>query len=63
VTLWHVGPFADLLASHAAPKVAQEQGIALDSWDTDRGSVWRACVEHYLGPLRIEVLAERRCAR
>jgi hypothetical protein len=55
VTLRHVGPFADLLASHAALRQwPQEQGIALDSWDTDRGSVWRACIEQYLGPLWIE---------
>lgn len=56
VTLRHVGPFADLLASHAALRQWAQQRIALDK-------VWRACVEHYLGPLRIEILAERRCAR
>src|SRR5450756_2560014 len=42
VTLRHVGPYDGLIASNAAlQQWAQEQGIALDSWGTDRGSAWR----------------------
>jgi effector-binding domain-containing protein len=49
VTLRHVGPFDALTASNATlQQWAQEQGIALDSWDTDRGSAWRGRVEHFL---------------
>jgi effector-binding domain-containing protein len=49
VTLRHVGPYDGLIASNAAlQQWAQEQGIALDSWGTDRGSAWRGRVEHYL---------------
>ena len=48
-TLRHVGPFDGLTASNAAlQEWAQERGIALDSWDTDRGSAWRGRVEHFL---------------
>lgn len=49
VTLRHVGPYDGLVASNAAlQQWARDQGIALDSWDTDRGSAWRGRVEHYL---------------
>ncbi len=49
VTLRHVGPFDGLPASNARlQQWAQERGIALDSWDTDRGSAWRGRVEHFL---------------
>ena len=49
VTLRHVGPFDGLAASNATlQRWAQEWGIALDSWGTDRGSAWRGRVEHFL---------------
>lgn len=49
VTLRHVGPYDGLIASNAALLAwAQQQGIALDRWDTDRGEAWRGRVEHYL---------------
>ena len=49
VTLLHVGPYDDLVASNAAlQEWAEEQGIVWDSWDTDLGSAWRGRVEHYL---------------
>jgi effector-binding domain-containing protein len=49
VTLLHVGPYDDLVASNAAlQEWAAEQGIVWDSWDTDSGSAWRCRVERYL---------------
>jgi effector-binding domain-containing protein len=49
VTLRHIGPFDALTASNATlQQWAQQRGIALDSWDTDRGSAWRGRVEHFL---------------
>jgi effector-binding domain-containing protein len=49
VTLRHVGPYDGLIASNAAlQQWARDHSIALDSWDTDRGSGWRGRVEHYI---------------
>lgn len=49
VTLRHVGPFDGLIAAHeAVQRWAQQQGITLDNWDTDRGCGWGSCSEHYL---------------
>lgn len=57
VTLLHVGPYRsttapDLGTAQAALRDwTNEQGIALDSRETDRGSALGGCVEHYLvGP-------------
>jgi len=48
-TLRHVGPYDGLMASNAALlRWAQQQGIALDTWETDRGDAWRGRFEHYL---------------
>lgn len=48
-TVRHVGPYDGLMASNAALlRWAQQQGIALDTWDTDRGDAWRGRFEHYL---------------
>jgi effector-binding domain-containing protein len=47
--LRHTGPYDGLIASNAALLGwADEQGIALDSWDTAEGTAWRARAEHYL---------------
>ena len=47
--LRHIGPYDGLMASNAALLAwAQQQGIELDSWETDRGDAWRGRVEHYL---------------
>jgi effector-binding domain-containing protein len=49
VRLRHIGPSDGLIASNAALlRWTDQQGIALDSWDTERGSAWRGRVEHYL---------------
>jgi effector-binding domain-containing protein len=49
VVLRHVGPYDGLIASNAALlDWADEQGIALDSWDTADGTAWRGRAEHYL---------------
>ena len=49
VTLRHIGPFDALTATNATlQQWAQQRGIALDSWDKDRGSAWRGRVEHFL---------------
>jgi effector-binding domain-containing protein len=49
VMLRHIGPYDGLIASNAALLAwAQQQGIALDTWDTDRGEAWRGRAEHYL---------------
>jgi effector-binding domain-containing protein len=49
VMLRHIGPYDGLIASNAALLAwAQQQGIALDRWDIDRGEAWRGRVEHYL---------------
>ena len=47
--LRHTGHYDGLIASNAALlRWADEQGIALDSWETAEGTAWRARVEHYL---------------
>jgi effector-binding domain-containing protein len=47
--LRHVGPYDGLVASNAALLGwAHEHEVALDCWDTDRGTAWRSRVEHYL---------------
>ena len=47
--LRHVGPYDGLIASNAAlQQWAQEQGIALHSWDTPEGTAWAGRAEHYL---------------
>jgi effector-binding domain-containing protein len=49
VVLRHTGPYDGLIDSNAALlRWADEQGIALDTWDTPDGSAWRARAEHYL---------------
>jgi effector-binding domain-containing protein len=49
VVLRHVGPYDGLVAGNAALlDWAREQEVALDSWETDRGTAWRSRVEHYL---------------
>ena len=49
VVLRHTGPYDGLVASNAALlRWADEQGIALDSWDTADGTAWRGRAEHYL---------------
>ncbi|MGH4023273.1 MAG: GyrI-like domain-containing protein [Pseudonocardiaceae bacterium] len=49
VTLRHLGPFGELPAAHEAlQQWAREHGVTLDSWDTDRGTGWLGCAEHYL---------------
>ena len=49
VTLRHVGPFDGLPAAHEAlQQWAREHGVALESWDTDRGTGWLSCAERYL---------------
>ncbi len=49
VVLRHVGPYDGLVASNAAlQEWARQQGVMLDSWDTDAGTAWRSRVEHYL---------------
>jgi effector-binding domain-containing protein len=49
VVLRHTGPYDGLIASNAALlHWADEQGIALDSWDTADGTAWRGRAEHYL---------------
>jgi effector-binding domain-containing protein len=49
VVLRHVGPYDGLVASNAALlDWAREHEVALDSWETDRGTAWRSRVEHYL---------------
>lgn len=47
--LRHVGPYDGLIAGNAALlDWAREHAVALDSWDTSRGTAWRSRVEHYL---------------
>jgi effector-binding domain-containing protein len=47
--LRHVGPYDGLIAGNAALlDWARERAVALDSWDTGRGTAWRSRVEHYL---------------
>jgi effector-binding domain-containing protein len=49
VTLRHTGPFDGLPAAHEAlQQWAREHNVPLDSWDTDRGTGWLSCAEHYL---------------
>jgi hypothetical protein len=54
VTVLHVGPYRsdrapDLSDARAALlDWAREQGIAWDSWEIDRGTSFRGCVEHYM---------------
>lgn len=49
VTLRHVGPFDGLMASHQALREwAAARRVALDSWDTDRGTAWHGCAESYV---------------
>ena len=49
VVLRHAGPYDGLVASNAALlDWARDHAIALDCWDTDRGTAWRSRVEHYL---------------
>jgi DNA gyrase inhibitor GyrI len=49
VVLRHVGPYDGLMAGNAALlDWAREHAVALDSWDTSRGTAWRGRVEHYL---------------
>jgi effector-binding domain-containing protein len=49
VVLRHVGPYDGLVASNAALlDWARAHKVALDSWETDRGTAWRSRVEHYL---------------
>jgi effector-binding domain-containing protein len=49
LVLRHVGPFEGLIEANAAlQQWAEEQGIALDSWDTPEGVAFRSRVEHYL---------------
>jgi effector-binding domain-containing protein len=49
VVLRHVGPYDGLVAGNAALlDWAREHAVALDSWDTSRGTAWRSRVEHYL---------------
>lgn len=48
----HIGPYGGddglIGANVALRKWGSEQGIEFDSTDTDKGSVWRSRVEHYL---------------
>jgi len=49
VTLRHAGPYDGLIASNATlPEWVREQGVELDTGQTERGSAWRGRVEHYL---------------
>ena len=49
VVLRHVGPYDGLVAGNAALlDWAREHAVALDSWETSRGTTWRSRVEHYL---------------
>jgi effector-binding domain-containing protein len=49
VVLRHVGPYDGLVASNAALlDWARKHELALDSWETERGTAWRSRVEHYL---------------
>ena len=49
VVLRHVGPYDGLVAGNAALlDWAREHAVALDSWDTSRGTAWRSRIEHYL---------------
>jgi hypothetical protein len=44
-----VGPYDGLVAGNAALlEWARANAIALDSWDTARGTAWRGRIEHYL---------------
>lgn len=49
VVLRHTGPYDGLVAGNAALQDwAREHEVALDSWETARGTAWRSRVEHYL---------------
>ena len=49
VVLRHAGPYDGLVASNAALlRWAEQEGVALDSWDVAEGTAWRSRVEHYL---------------
>ena len=49
VTLRHLGPFDGLPAAHEPlQQWSREHGVALECWDTDRGTGWLGSAEHYL---------------
>jgi effector-binding domain-containing protein len=49
VVLRHTGPYTGMIASVAALlDWAEANHVALDSWDTDRGSAWRGRAEYFL---------------
>jgi hypothetical protein len=48
-TLLHTGPYDGLLdANSRLLRWVDENGLTLDSWDTEQGSGWASRVEHYL---------------